>query len=395
MNILYVCNEFPYPPHHGGLIDMWNRVNALSSMGASLDVIATVKAEPQDHHRAPVEAKTASLVTVKRRSMLPTLVSRRPGQVKSRSGLQSIALKREYDIVLMQSEYTSDVLLNPSLRYRHSVIRVDNDEAAYALRAARAEKSFLRKAYLLQDSFKVRRHSERILPTVDSLWFVSRDEMNTYSQRHAESQRRQRVRFVPAGVDTSHAMEPTLAGSQVLFVGNLTGSLNRIAIEWYVRKVHPLLSNLPDYRFLIAGSTREKSTRWLEDLTKDLPNVSVQLDKPNLTSLYEQSAVFVNPMQQGAGVKLKTIECCMRGLPIVSTDTGAEGSGLEREKHFKRANTPAEFAAHVRSMLTDKDAARRMAKEAQNFILDNYDQKRVLQRLLAELDSARVSGQLS
>jgi glycosyltransferase involved in cell wall biosynthesis len=108
----------------------------------------------------------------------------------------------------------------------------------------------------------------------------------------------------------------------------------------------------------------------------------VRLDVPDLNPLYDNAAVFINPMKNGYGVKLKTIEAALHGLPIVSTDVGVEGSGLEAGIHFTLANDANTFAGAVREMLLDKDQAHATVERAQNFLVEHYGQGQHLTRLL-------------
>ena len=42
MRILLVAHEVPYPPVHGGRMDTWNRIVALSRVGVSIDLVRWV-----------------------------------------------------------------------------------------------------------------------------------------------------------------------------------------------------------------------------------------------------------------------------------------------------------------------------------------------------------------
>jgi glycosyltransferase involved in cell wall biosynthesis len=386
LKLLYVCTDFPYPPTSGGLVDMWNRIQSLHGLGLTLDVIVTAGAEPPKADRERVEKLVRRLIISKRRRSLWGLLSIKPSQTAIRSSLRRANLEDQYDVVLMHTEFATEILLNKSLRYKAAIIRVDNDEYAYYIQTAKAERSWLGKLYFLQEAFRIRRHIARMLPAMDMLWFISHDELGRYKQRW-DPHDRQPTAFVPSAVDRNLLDEPSLEGFQVLFVGNLWTPLNREAVEWYIESVHRRLTDVPGYKFLIAGSTRGKGCRWLEEIAKPYANITIHFDPEELSPFYKSSAVFVNPMQQGAGVKLKTIEAVLRGLPVVSTRTGAEGSGLVDGVHYKCADTPSEFAAQIKVLLMDKEVAHEFVRRSQKFILDQYDQKKVLEVLLREVGS--------
>lgn len=384
LKLLYVCTDFPYPPISGGLVDMWNRIQSLHRLGVTLDVIVTAAAEPPKSDKEKVGNLVRRLIISKRQRSLYGLLSIKPGQTAIRSDLRRAKLEDQYDAVLMHTEFTTEILLNKSLKYRMAIIRVDNDEYAYYIQSAEAERSWLLKLYFLQEAFRIRRHTARMFPAMDMLWFISHDELARYKQRW-DPHDRQRTAFVPSAIDLKLLDEPPLEGFQVLFVGNLWTPLNRQAVEWYIESVHRRLTDVPGYKFLIAGSTHGKGCGWLEKIVRPYANITIHLDPEELSPFYKSSAVFVNPMQKGAGVKLKTIEAVLRGLPVVSTKTGAEGSGLVRGVHYKCADTPNEFAARIKDYLMDKEVAHEFVRRSQKFIVDQYDQNKVLKRLLHEI----------
>lgn len=380
--ILYVCNDFPYPPMHGGLLDMWNRIQELVQMGAQLDVIATVKEPPPPEALRAVEERVHSLDLIVRRPLKSGLFSFKPVQVAIRTGLRHIALHSEYDSVIMQTEFTAEILRNPTLKAKRTAIRVENDEFAYHLGTACSTRSWKGRLYFLQEALRVKFYSARAFSRVNFLWFISNDELARYKQ-HRSPADADKALFLPCGVDLRRLQRPTLTGNRVLFVGSLSVAFNQQAITWYIENVHTRLTDVHGYHLVVAGSSRGKDMSWLDKITAHFSNIEVRLDMPELGPVYDSAAVFVNPMQNGNGVKLKTIEAALHGLPIVSTDVGVEGTGLEAGIHFTLANDPSTFAVAVRELLLDKGRARETVERAQIFLVEYYGHGQYLQRLLS------------
>jgi polysaccharide biosynthesis protein PslH len=380
--ILYVCHDFPYPPMHGGLLDMWNRIQDLVQLGAQVDVIATVKELPSVEDRGVVEHAVHSLDVIVRKPLSSGLLAFKPVQVEIRTGLRHIVLTVEYDIVIMQTEFTAEILLNNTLKAKKTAIRVENDEFRYQLGAARSTKSWLKKLYYLQEALRVKLYSAQAFSRVNSLWFISNDELTRYKQDHRHSETGKAL-FLPSGVDLRRLRRPPLAGNRVLFVGSLWISFNKQAVTWYIENVHARLSDVNGYELLVAGSSRGKDMSWLEKVTAPFSNIEIHLDVPDLEPLYDSGAVFINPMKNGSGVKLKTVEAARHGLPIVATEIGVEGTGFQAGIHFKLANSPEAFAACVRELLADKGQAHATVERAHDFIIEHYDQQKALQRVVS------------
>lgn len=372
---------------------MWNRIQTMHNIGVTVDVIATPSDEPSAIHRNKVESVVRRLTICRRAPSKTGLFSLKPTAVMVRRALRDVALTDDYDFVVLQTEFVSEILHNKTLKCSRAIIRIDNDEAGYLLQTARSETSPLFKLYYFQESLRVKWHTAHILPRAEILWFISHSELERYKARHSNIQH-QTTEFVPSAVDLGILSRPPLTGSKVLFVGNLWTSLNREAIEWYVRKVHPLLCEHASYQFVIAGSTGKRDRKWLDSLIQPHKNVEVHFDVEDLSSLYQESAVFVNPMQRGTGVKLKTVEAILRGLPVVSTSIGAEGSGLMNGKHYKCADSAKEFAASISELLDNRNLARELVRQSQDYVGEHYNQSKVLTRLLTQaFDTKHSSGQ--
>jgi glycosyltransferase involved in cell wall biosynthesis len=87
--------------------------------------------------------------------------------------------------------------------------------------------------------------------------------------------------------------------------------------------------------------------------------------------LYDSAAAFVNPIQHGAGVKVKTLDAIVAGRPVISTSVGVEGTGLIDGIHAVIADTSEDFARGVREILEDKQRAGALVNAAQQLLAEN------------------------
>jgi glycosyltransferase involved in cell wall biosynthesis len=147
--------------------------------------------------------------------------------------------------------------------------------------------------------------------------------------------------------------------------------------------VHPLMRKEPGYRFIIAGNSRKMSLSWLDQY--DLTNVIVHDTPKSLDDIYKNGYLFVNPMQNGAGVKLKTIEAIQNGLPVISTSIGYEGTGLVNNEHILIADEPEEFYRSIKRLFDNPQTAKELVESSQNFLRKNYNHKEVLSGYIRSL----------
>jgi glycosyltransferase involved in cell wall biosynthesis len=86
---------------------------------------------------------------------------------------------------------------------------------------------------------------------------------------------------------------------------------------------------------------------------------------------YDASSLVVVPLRQGAGVKFKTVEALLHGVPVVSTSVGAEGIGGP-DLFAGLTDDPGALAAAVVAALRDPAPPRERARAAQEWAAREY-----------------------
>lgn len=375
--ILVVCGDYVYPPNHGGRVDMWNNICVLHEIGYWIHLICTVKKKPNDEYISKVKEIVQRLDLIPRKNRVIDMLSSRPLQMTSRRGLRMTSLEAQYDFMILEGSYGAEILENPMLKVAHKILRMQNDEAAYFKAMAKAEPSVLRKIYYLSDAKKFSDIDAELMRYVPNILFLSHDEKKRYEKKypHLNSY------FLPASVALK-LKQRARNNHTALLIASFFMTNNKEAIKCYFEKIHPQIK-LKDYKIIVAGNSRGAGVKWVEKLARPYHNVEIYDSPKDLTSLYDQASVFVNTMMHGAGVKLKTVNAIDEGLPVVSTTTGNEGTGLEPERDIIVTDNPSEFAEKITQVLTDRVIADNLVKNGQRYLRENYDQKKVLRDYLS------------
>lgn len=379
MKILIVCSDFPYPADHGARVDIWGRIQVLVDLGWKIHLAVCGRDRPSQEDLEAVNTYVEQVMLCDRSSKLANFLHATPMQARSRDELRHMDIDGDYDYVLLEGDYVYPILDNPKIRYDRVILRVHNDEAVYFKALARSTKNVIHKLYYRMESGKFARLQKKMLEKVDKYLFISNKEFETFQRRNPKA----RSMFLPPPVALGHFSPGTFQGKNVVFIGSLFMPNNREAIEWYLAHVHPLMLREPDYKFIVAGNSRKKSLSWLEPY--DLTNVIVHDTPKSLDDIYRQGYLFVNPMQNGAGVKLKTIEAIQNGLPVISTTIGYEGTGLVDNEHILIADEPEMFCRKIKHLFDDPHSAKALVDCSQNFLRNNYNHKEVLNGYIRSL----------
>jgi glycosyltransferase involved in cell wall biosynthesis len=176
----------------------------------------------------------------------------------------------------------------------------------------------------------------------------------------------------------------------IVFLGGFSHSPNVDAVLWLYREIYPLLkTRLADFRIVILGS---HVSEVVAQLHEEQFQVLGFVPEENLSECFFKARVFVAPLRYGAGFKGKTAKAMSWGVPVVTTNVGAEGVGLVHGSNALIADDAESFARQILVLFQDdqtwqKFAAASLSHASKAFspvqgraILENYLQPLVQPR---------------
>lgn len=185
-------------------------------------------------------------------------------------------------------------------------------------------------------------------------------------------------------------VEPPLATGQqiartpakdpvLLFVGAMHRDVNIDAAEWFLSNIWPeVVLRRPTATMRIVGDDPGLRVRQAAVASE---GVQVAGFVEDLSVEYSRAWVTVIPLLAGAGVKFKTIEAMLAGVPVVTTSIGAEGiAGAER--FWALADDVSSFTDGVVSAIDHAETAQLQADLTQRWATDRYDAVGIADRIL-------------
>jgi len=244
-----------------------------------------------------------------------------------------------------------------------------NIESELLRRYSQSEPALLRRMYAAWTAPKMERVERTILRSSFGHVVCSEEERHATLAVAPDA----RVAVVENGVDTTYfAGAPGGNRNRIVFVGSMDYFPNIEAAVLFARDIWPQVrKRLPDYRFTIVGSKPDPSVLALSEL----PGVEVTGTVPDVRPYYREALATVVPLRTGGGTRLKILESMAAGVPVVSTEFGAERLAVEPGKHIILANAddPQAWAGELAALADSTSRRQSFIEAAARLVRERYD----------------------
>jgi glycosyltransferase involved in cell wall biosynthesis len=188
---------------------------------------------------------------------------------------------------------------------------------------------------------------------------------------------------LPLGVDIRDVAYRPAAGAppRALFLGSFQHPPNRSAARALVDDIWPRLHpQLPGWELVLAGPGSDIFVAGLSAPAAGIRGLGYVDD---LGELFASCRMFLAPLTEGGGIKIKILEAMGRGLPVVTTPIGAEGITEARDDTLWLAPDIATFPSQALAAATQRDEALRRAERARQHIEANFSWTAIAEQLTA------------
>lgn len=359
MKIIIIANEFPYPPNHGGRVDIWNRISAFKKAGHTISLITWQEIRKGDipsKQQIKVVSQVVNslfLLGIARNwervmSLLryPSLVGARFVKKKQYQDILEETRNFAPDFIFVDGVYGA--LLGLQLKKDLSIpigVRLHNIESSYMQGQLLLAKKLKDKLSLMAACLHLKSYEETIIAKCDAFFDISLDDLiywNNKGFKHGH--------WLPIiSMKNKSDIKPNKFDYDVGFLGNLNTPNNVEGLKWFINSVLPLLliqqSNL---KILLLGS--EPSNEIIE-LCNSFKSIELIANPENPDLFLDKVNVLINPVQFGSGVNVKSVEMLMRNNEVVTTSIGIKGMPKEISDVFFIADTPEQFSDSISNIL--------------------------------------------
>ncbi|HID99220.1 MAG TPA: glycosyltransferase [Thiotrichaceae bacterium] len=197
--------------------------------------------------------------------------------------------------------------------------------------------------------------------------------------KHLQEELPQLVYSVIPNIHQLHPLPETPYAQRegLVFIGNYNHQPNEDGMYYFVETVLPKIqARLPDIRLYLIGSNMKEKMKALANETVKVIGWVDQVEPE-----FAQRRVFVSYLRYGAGMKGKLGQALSLGLPVVTTQIGAEGMGLEEGETALIADEPEAFAEAVSRLYTDSTLWEKLSHQGRDYIEHHYGENAVRDKL--------------
>jgi polysaccharide biosynthesis protein PslH len=377
MNLTIIAHDIPYPPTHGGRVDMWRRIQAFLDCGINIQICCW--AYPEDKAEIKDERLSDCLVIPLGRSF-PFRLSKLPYilrypyamAIRSVNGDQfkSILTRvRRFNPDAVWLDGLSGFLLAEALAtdlHKPLVYRSHNIEHLYTAGLRKVATTMRGKIALSMSGYNLKKYEYAAIRKAALVYDISCDDIEYWKEN---------------GIDNIYWLPPFACQDwvrcaynhekveyDILYLGNLHLYNNVAGIKWFVEKILPIIKEKrPNIRLLIAGNNPSQEIRKLCTDNK----IDLLSNPPDAFEVFSSARILINPAITGSGVSIKTLDMLSTKKPVVSTPIGVIGLSDEIKALVHVAHDEQGFAEQV---LNSMAAGNRVAAHVDMERLLGYNQ---------------------
>lgn len=280
-------------------------------------------------------------------------------------------------------------LYAPPTKGFKKILNHHNCESAMVKRRAELERNPLKRRLLASETVKIEELERRLCAEFDVNITVSDLDTEHLKSRAPSAQ----FHVVENGTDTRYFFpsDTPPEPNSLVFAGSLGWYPNLSAIRYFDAEIWPLIrKRRPNVKFYIAGQTPSQG---LMSWGQSNPHVTLVPNPEDIRPWIARGAVFVCPIIDGGGTKLKLLDAMAMGKAIVSTGVACEGLSVTNGENILVADTPQDFADKVLNVLENEELRKRLAANGRAMVERTYSWDAVGLHLEQAIQQALGAGE--
>lgn len=193
------------------------------------------------------------------------------------------------------------------------------------------------------------------------------------------------VSIVPNGFDLEllEEFERTPRKIRLLFIGTMDWYPNVDAIRHFYKDIWPALrQSFESVEVDIIGANPPS----------DIVNITALDNKfrvhgfvDDISDYLKSAYVYICPIRDGGGTKLKLIEAFAYGIPCISNPIACEGIAVENGKHVMFASSVEEYIVALKELVNNSELYDCLSKHSYELVESEYSYRKIVEKYVQSI----------
>ncbi|MDD4976089.1 MAG: glycosyltransferase family 4 protein [Bacteriovorax sp.] len=276
---------------------------------------------------------------------------------KLKKEVSLVLTHRQYDLIVFDGLHPYTAFMN-LIEFKNIpvVYRAHNVEGdLWSTAASKTNNGMIQKLLLWQGK-KMTDLELSLISRSTKVWNIAQEDLKRFKSLLNDNDKK--LIFLPVGLEFMKSeVKKEIKGDstiKLLFLGKMDWAPNIDGLKWFLKEVWPMV-NHQKFELHIVGSGDAK---WGTELFK-APGIKFFGFVSDLEAVYANCDFSIIPIRYGSGTRIKVIESISKGVPVVSTKMGVQGSGLT---DYFQADTAADWVGVLSAL--DKAIGQKVAERA-------------------------------
>jgi glycosyltransferase involved in cell wall biosynthesis len=282
--------------------------------------------------------------------------------------LECILLSCNFDVIYFKYFFSAENRIGYfRLLQPHARIVVDSVDIVYARLFAKAKLENNTDYYVEAELIKNREVTT--YSQADLIVTITPEDTNILLQDLPEINT-----FIIPNIHEIHASDAEKTEfPSLVFIGVFNHEPNVDAVLYFYHDIWPkVIINHPDSHWFIIGGNPPQEIQSLA-----CSNIEVTGYVPETLPYLKKSWISIAPLRFGAGMKGKVGEAMAAGIPVITTDFGAQGLDITSGEQLIIASTAAEFSEQINNLISDSAKRKYIGEQGHLFIESRYSTQAV------------------
>jgi polysaccharide biosynthesis protein PslH len=375
MKLLFVTPNLPYPPHTGSELLAYHHIRQLAQRH-TIDLISFKGRRNSDlgelpewcHHIQLIDQPPRWQVLLKLLAGViadwPFPVSHYHSNKLARMIRQQIAT-HDYDVVLFQLIEMAQ--FRPRDYHRPTVLCMEDPLVLKYRQRSPWNPAWYAPLLTRYEAARLKRYEQKHVVRFNRTLLLNPADVQEYGR----VLRNTKLAWVPYGVDANHfhfADKTLRREGMIIITGNMNHPPNIEAVEYFCGTVFPKVKQRISQAnlWLVGANPVIAVSKWAAD-----SQIHVTGFVPEMSAYLQQAMVSVCAVQLETGSQTKILEALACGTPVVASSAANHGIGAVSGQHLYVADSSAEFAERVISLLQGERWTE-LSRNGRQFVLDNF-----------------------